>query len=56
MKYKVIAITKDGKEHELEERFATRAEADTFIGIEGTQMEAENVKEFKIEIDKRKDN
>jgi hypothetical protein len=48
MKYQVIAINEQGEYVGYEKDiFKTEIEAETFIGIEGTQMEADNV-EFHI--------
>lgn len=43
--YRVIALTKDDRWVLLNETYDTKLEAETFIGIERTQMEWEDVKE-----------
>jgi len=48
MKYQVIAINEQGEYVGYEKDvFETEIEAETFIGIEGTQIEANNV-EFHV--------
>lgn len=48
MKYKIFWTTKDGREVEDENTFDSEEEAGTYIGIEMTQMETEDVATYKI--------
>lgn len=48
MKYKIMWETKDGRTIEDAETFDSEEEAGTYIGIEMTQMETEDVATYKI--------
>jgi len=49
MKYQVIALNTDGEYCGYEKDiFDTKAEAETFIATESTQMESNNVEEFIV--------